>query len=209
MSSTALEKPINLLLKRTMDIMVSILVILLILSWLLPILAIFIKLTSKGPVFFIQQRSGRNNIPFPCVKLRSMYTNVLAHKQQAVDNDPRVTPAGKFIRHYSLDELPQFFNVLAGHMSVVGPRPHMLFHTESYSQQVDTYMSRLNVKPGITGLSQVMGYRGEIKNRAMIANRVRLDLFYIKNWSPCLDLALILKTGRLLVFGDNSKSTQK
>ncbi|MDI9341125.1 MAG: sugar transferase [Sediminibacterium sp.] len=209
MSSTALEKPINLLLKRTMDIMVSIFVILLILSWLLPILAIFIKLSSKGPVFFIQQRSGRNNIPFPCVKLRSMYTNVLAHKQQAVDNDPRVTPAGKFIRHYSLDELPQFFNVLAGHMSVVGPRPHMLFHTESYSQQVDTYMSRLNVKPGITGLSQVMGYRGEIKNRAMIANRVRLDLFYIKKWSPCLDLALILKTGRLLVFGDNSKSTQK
>lgn len=209
MSSTALEKPFNLLLKRTMDIMVSIFVILLILSWLLPILAIFIKLTSKGPVFFIQQRSGRNNIPFPCVKLRSMYTNVLAHKQQAVDNDPRVTPAGKFIRHYSLDELPQFFNVLAGHMSVVGPRPHMLFHTESYSQQVDTYMSRLNVKPGITGLSQVMGYRGEIKNRAMIANRVRLDLFYIKKWSPCLDLALILKTGRLLVFGDNSKSIQK
>lgn len=209
MSSTALEKPFNLLLKRTMDIMVSIFVILLILSWLLPILAIFIKLTSKGPVFFIQQRSGRNNIPFPCVKLRSMYTNVLAHKQQAVDNDPRVTPAGKFIRHYSLDELPQFFNVLAGHMSVVGPRPHMLFHTESYSQQVDTYMSRLNVKPGITGLSQVMGYRGEIKNRAMIANRVRLDLFYIKKWSPFLDLALILKTGRLLVFGDNSKSIQK
>lgn len=209
MSSTALEKPFNLLLKRTMDIMVSILFILLILSWLLPILAIFIKLTSKGPVFFIQQRSGKNNIPFPCIKLRSMYTNTLANKQQAVDNDPRVTPAGKFIRHYSLDELPQFFNVLAGHMSVVGPRPHMLFHTESYSQQVDTYMSRLNVKPGITGLSQVMGYRGEIKNRAMIANRVRLDLFYIKKWSPCLDLALILKTGRLLVFGDNSKSIQK
>lgn len=209
MKSTALEKPVNLLLKRTMDILVSVLVVLLILSWLLPILALFIKLTSKGPVFFMQQRSGKNNVPFSCIKLRSMYVNHEAHKQQAVDNDPRITPAGKFIRHYSLDELPQFFNVLAGHMSIVGPRPHMLFHTESYSQQINTYMSRLNVKPGITGLSQVMGYRGEIKNHAMIANRVRLDLFYIKKWSPGLDLLLILKTGRLLVFGDNSKSAQK
>ncbi len=196
-----LEKTFNIFLKRSMDIIISALVIVLLLSWVLTLLAIFIKLTSKGPVFFIQQRSGKNNTPFACIKLRSMYVNAGANIQQAVENDPRITPAGRFIRKFSLDELPQFFNVLMGHMSIIGPRPHMVFHTENYSQQIDTYMERLTVKPGITGLSQVLGYRGEIKNQAMIANRVRLDIFYIKNWSLLLDTKVALKTVKLIVLG--------
>lgn len=196
-----LERPLNIFLKRSMDIIVSVLVIVLLLSWVLLLLALFIKFTSKGPVFFIQQRSGKNNKPFACIKLRSMYVNAEANTLQAIENDPRITPAGRFIRKFSLDELPQFFNVLMGQMSIIGPRPHMITHTYSYSQQVDTYMERLTVKPGITGLSQVLGYRGEIKNQTMIANRVRLDIFYIKNWSLLLDTKVALKTVKLIVFG--------
>lgn len=130
-----------------------------------------------------------------------MYVNEDAHNQQAIANDPRITLPGKFLRKFSLDELPQFFNVLVGDMSVIGPRPHMIYHTESYSQIVNVYMDRLDVKPGITGLAQVMGYRGEIRNITMIANRVRLDIFYIKNWSVGLDLMIALKTIKLVLFG--------
>ncbi len=130
-----------------------------------------------------------------------MTVNEEANTKQAIENDDRVTYVGRFLRKYSLDELPQFLNVLAGDMSIIGPRPHMIYHTESYAQLVDTYMERLQVKPGITGLSQVMGYRGEIKNTEMIANRVRLDIFYIKNWNLCIDLKIAFKTLKLILFG--------
>lgn len=196
-----LEKPFNAAVKRTADIILSLLVMILVLSWFMPLISLLIKLTSKGPVFFIQARSGKDNKTFNCIKFRSMYVNEDAHSQQAVANDPRITLPGKFLRKFSLDELPQFFNVLVGDMSVIGPRPHMTYHTESYSQVVNVYMNRLDVKPGITGLAQVMGYRGEIKNTAMIANRVKLDIFYIRNWSVGLDLFIAFKTIRLIIFG--------
>ena len=123
-------------------------------------------------------------------------------EKEASKNDPRVTKIGKLMRKTSMDELPQFINVLIGQMSIIGPRPHMLKHTETYSEIVEDYMDRLHVKPGITGLSQVMGYRGEIKNRTMIANRVRLDIFYIKKWSVGLDIKIVFKTIRLILIGD-------
>ena len=202
MAISPLENKINLTLKRSSDLVVSLLVIILLLSWLIPLLALFIKITSRGPLFFIQSRSGKNGVAFNCIKLRSMYVNNDAHSKQALENDSRITSAGKFIRKFSLDELPQFFNVIYGDMSIIGPRPHMLFHTEAYSEIVDDYMNRLHVKPGITGLSQVMGYRGEIKNKMMIANRVRLDIFYIKKWSVGLDIKIVFKTIRLILIGD-------
>ncbi len=200
-SELPLEKPFNSAVKRLIDVTVSLVVMILILSWFMPVISLLIKLTSKGPVFFIQERSGKNNQTFNCIKFRSMFVNEDANSQQAVTNDPRITFAGKFLRKFSLDELPQFFNVLVGDMSVIGPRPHMTYHTESYSQIVNVYMDRLEVKPGITGLAQVMGYRGEIKNTAMIANRVRLDIFYIKKWSMKMDLLIALKTIKLVLFG--------
>jgi putative colanic acid biosysnthesis UDP-glucose lipid carrier transferase len=184
-----------------MDIIFSLLVIVGILSWLLPVISILIKLNSKGPIFFIQLRTGKNNQPFNCIKFRSMLLNAEADVQQAVENDIRVTKFGYILRKFCLDELPQFFNVLLGDMSIIGPRPHMIHHTESYSKIVYDYMSRLTVKPGITGLSQVMGYRGEIKNTQMIANRVRLDIFYIKHWHPLLDITIAFKTIKLILFG--------
>jgi putative colanic acid biosysnthesis UDP-glucose lipid carrier transferase len=200
MKALSLQKHHNQLLKRIMDILVSVIVIVFILLWFIPLIALLIKVSSKGPVFFIQTRTGRHNVSFRCIKLRSMRINEAADVQQAVENDPRVTLPGKFLRKFSLDELPQFINVLLGDMSIIGPRPHMLAHTESYAKQVEGYMDRLSVKPGITGLSQVQGYRGEIKNKRMIANRVRLDVFYIKNWSPFLDAKVALKTIKLMIF---------
>lgn len=185
----------NQYLKRLFDIIFSSLVIIFILSWLLPILALLIKLNSKGPVFFIQERTGLRNNTFKCFKLRSMKVNDLSNLKQAQKNDPRITKLGSFLRKTSLDELPQFFNVLIGNMSVVGPRPHMVKHTEEYSQLVDKYMLRHLVKPGITGLSQVMGYRGETQHDLYLMKmRVRMDRFYIENWSFYLDLKIIYLT---------------
>ena len=194
----------NKLLKRTFDIVLSATILLGILSWLIPVLAIFIKLTSKGPLFFVQPRTGYNNKTFLCWKLRSMHVNVNANTQQAVRSDSRITWIGKFIRKFSLDELPQFYNVLTGDMSIIGPRPHMLRHTEEYSKEVSTYLQRHAIKPGITGLSQVMGYRGEIANKQALNNRVRIDIFYLKKWNMMLDLLIIFRTAKLLVFGDKN-----
>lgn len=196
-----LENKGNLILKRCADLVISSFVIVFLLSWLIPVLAIFIKMSSKGPVFFIQTRSGKDGVPFECIKLRSMHVNEHADKEQALENDSRITWAGRFLRKFCLDELPQFINVLRGEMSVIGPRPHMLYHTETYSELVDEYMDRLGVKPGITGLSQVMGYRGPIVSTDMISNRVRLDIFYIKKWSVGLDFIITFKTMKLILFG--------
>lgn len=189
-----LDNRINKIIKRSFDFSFSILVILLILSWLLPILAVLIKTNSKGYVFFKQKRSGINNDEFWCYKLRTMYVNDESHTKQATKTDSRITPIGRVLRSTSLDELPQFFNVLFGQMSVVGPRPHMLKHTEEYSSLIDKYMVRHLVKPGITGLSQVKGYRGETSSSAEMRNRVKIDIFYLENWTLLLDLKIILKT---------------
>lgn len=196
----------NQFLKRLFDIVFSLLVSVLILSWLIPILALLIKLNSKGPVFFVQERTGLRNKTFKCFKLRSMRVNNLSHLKQADKNDTRITKLGALLRKTSLDELPQFFNVLIGNMSVVGPRPHMVKHTEEYTQLVDKYMLRHLVKPGITGLSQVMGYRGETQHDLYLMKmRVRMDRFYIENWSFYLDLKIIYLT-ILSMFRKNEKA---
>lgn len=191
---TPLDDPFNALLKRAFDILVSSFVIVFIFSWMLPIVAILIKLSSKGPVFFIQKRSGINNKHFNCFKFRSMKQNLEADVRQATQNDPRITKIGSFLRKTSMDELPQFINVLRGDMSIVGPRPHMIKHTEEYSQMVGNFMNRHAIKPGITGLAQVKGFRGEIDDMALLQNRIRLDRFYVNNWSLFFDLKIVLQT---------------
>lgn len=189
------DEATNQFLKRGFDIVFSLTIIVFVLSWLTPLIAILIKLSSKGPVFFLQERSGIRNKSFKCFKFRSMRTDNNAEFKQATKNDSRVTKIGAFLRKTSLDELPQFFNVLIGNMSIVGPRPHPLKLTEEYSQKVDKYMVRHLVKPGITGLSQVMGYRGETQHDLYLMKmRVRMDRFYIDNWSFYLDLKVVYST---------------
>jgi putative colanic acid biosynthesis UDP-glucose lipid carrier transferase len=197
-----LEDSINTVLKRSFDIIFSSLIIIFILSWLTPIIAILIKLESKGPVFFKQSRNGFNYKEFDCYKFRSMMPNIDAHLYQATRGDERVTKIGRFIRKTSIDELPQFFNVLFGDMSVVGPRPHMVSHTNIYAKRIDKFMVRHFVKPGITGLAQISGFRGEIESDKDIIGRVKYDIFYIENWSLLLDLKIITRTFLNAVKGD-------
>ncbi len=197
-----LEESINNVVKRLFDIVFSSMVIILILSWLTPIIAILIKLESKGPVFFKQTRNGFNYKEFDCYKFRSMTPNKDAHLHQATKGDLRVTKIGRFIRKTSIDELPQFFNVLFGDMSVVGPRPHMVSHTNMYAKKIDKFMVRHFVKPGITGLAQISGFRGEIETDKDIIGRVKYDIFYIENWSLLLDLKIIFKTFMNAVKGE-------
>ena len=189
-----LQEPVNKFFKRVFDILFSSFIIVFVLSWLTPILAIFIKLESKGPVFFKQSRNGFNYQEFDCFKFRSMTPNKNAHLHQATKGDHRITKVGAFIRRTSIDELPQFFNVLFGDMSVVGPRPHMVSHTNMYALKVDKFMVRHFVKPGITGLAQTSGFRGEIEADKDIINRVKYDIFYIENWSLLLDIKIIIQT---------------
>lgn len=189
-----LHNPINAFVKRSFDVIFSLVVIFGLLIWLTPLLAILIRMESKGPLFFAQKRSGVDNREFYCYKFRSMAMNRDADKVQAGKNDMRVTRIGKFLRKTSIDELPQFYNVLFGNMSVVGPRPHMLKHTDEFAGKVDKYMVRHFVKPGITGLAQVRGYRGEIEQDSDIQNRIKFDIFYIENWSFLLDLKIVVQT---------------
>ncbi len=189
-----LEKVNNRFKKRALDVVFSGLVILFILSWLYPIIALLIKSQSKGPVLFKQLRSGRNDEPFWCFKFRSMRVNNDSDKRQASKDDDRITPIGKFLRKSSLDELPQFFNVFMGHMSVVGPRPHMISHTEQYKSIVDQFMVRHFLKPGITGWAQVNGFRGETKEDYKMVKRVEHDIWYLENWSAMLDVKIIFMT---------------
>lgn len=199
-----LDNIVNRIMKRTFDIVFSLLIILLIFPWMLPIIAIAIKLTSKGPVFFKQLRSGQNNKSFICYKFRSMYINSNADNLQATKNDSRITSVGKILRKTSLDEVPQFFNVLLGNMSIIGPRPHMLLHTETYSKIVSSFMVRHFVKPGITGLAQVKGFRGETSNPVFMEKRIQHDLWYIENWSFFLDLKIIVLTTLTVLKGDKN-----
>lgn len=189
-----LEIPVNRFIKRSFDIAFSLVVLVFIMSWLTPILALLIKLESKGPVFFKQEREGLVGANFTCYKFRSMRLNTLSDKVHASKNDNRVTKLGAFLRKTSIDESPQFFNVLKGDMSVVGPRPHMGSLAMEYQKEIDNYMERHAVKPGITGLAQVSGYRGEVLKKSDIKNRIRFDIFYIENWSLFLDMKIILNT---------------
>ncbi len=198
-----LDHWLNVSIKRSFDILFSLIVIVGILSWLTPLLAFLIKLESKGPVFFKQKRTGKGNNSFNCWKFRSMTINKDSDHVQATKNDMRITRIGQFIRKTSLDELPQFYNVLLGDMSVVGPRPHMLVHTEKYSKLVQKFMSRHFVKPGITGLAQAKGYRGETKTVMAMQNRVKLDRFYVENWSFIFDLKIIFLTVSTMIKGDD------
>lgn len=190
----ALHDPVNAFIKRTFDLLFSSIVILLILSWLTPLMAILIRMESKGPIFFKQRRHGLDGQEFNCLKFRSMAVNVKTDDLHVKKNDMRVTKVGKFIRATSLDEMPQFYNVFTGQMSIVGPRPHMTSLSEVYMLKADKYMLRHNVKPGITGLAQVSGYRGEVEYDYDIINRVKYDIFYIENWSFLLDLNIIIQT---------------
>lgn len=189
-----LDKTYNKFVKRIFDIVFSTVVIVCIMSWLVPLLAILIKLESKGPVLFKQKRTGINDTEFTCYKFRSMRINEDSHVKQATRSDDRITKIGKFIRRTSLDEFPQFINVFLGNMSIVGPRPHMIKHTELYSKKVNRFMLRHLVKPGITGMAQTHGYRGEIENDRDLINRFKYDLFYLENWSIALDLKIIYLT---------------
>ncbi|WP_073179680.1 exopolysaccharide biosynthesis polyprenyl glycosylphosphotransferase [Cruoricaptor ignavus] len=197
-----LQIPEKAFVKRAFDILFSLFVIIFILSWLTPIIAIIIRAESKGPVFFTQLRSGLDNKPFNCIKFRSMTINKDADLKVATKNDRRVTNFGAFMRKTSIDELPQFFNVLVGDMSVVGPRPHMLSQTEIYSEITDRYMLRHMVKPGITGWAQVTGARGEIFSEKDMQRRVEKDVWYIQNWSFFLDLKIIFLTVYNIFRGD-------
>ena len=192
----------NRALKRLFDIAFSLLVIVFVLSWLIPLLAVLIKCESRGPVFFKQLRSGKNNKPFWCYKFRSMKLNESSNLVQAVKNDARVTKLGAILRKTSIDELPQFFNVLYGSMSIVGPRPHMLSHTDQYRLIVERYMLRLFFKPGITGWAQVNGHRGETKDKEQMRNRVECDIWYIENWSIVRDIDIVYKTFLNAIQGD-------
>ena len=189
-----LSNDFNTILKRTFDIAFSLFIIIFLLSWITPIIGLIIKIESRGPVFFKQTRNGIKFREFTCYKFRSMIENNDADIQQATKNDKRVTKIGKILRKTSLDELPQFFNVLIGNMSVVGPRPHMIRENERYSKSVDKFMVRHFVKPGITGLAQVKGFRGEIETDEDIINRVKYDIYYLENWSLILDLNIVFLT---------------
>lgn len=180
-----------LIAKRLFDVVVSLCVLVGIFSWLFPILYILIRADSRGPIFFVQRRVGFLGRSFPCLKFRTMFVNDEANTKQATDNDPRVTRIGRFLRHSNLDELPQFLNVLAGHMSIVGPRPHMYKDCASFSQVVDAYKFRNLMKPGITGLAQVKGYRGPAQTFDKIFRRYQWDAFYVRNAGFWLDLRIV------------------
>lgn len=198
---TILHEPSIKMIKRIFDIVFSLLIIVFLLSWAFPILALIIKLESRGPVLFKQGRPGLDEEEFYCYKFRSMRINVTTEKE-ASKNDPRVTKIGKFMRKTSMDELPQFINVLFGDMSVVGPRPHLWSQNKSYGNKIKKYMVRHYVKPGITGLAQVKGYRGEIESDEDMINRIKFDVFYIDNWSLILDLKIIVHTVINIIKGE-------
>lgn len=180
--------------KRLIDLLFSLVIILFVLSWLLPILAVLIKLDSRGPVFFRQKRTGCEAKTFDCFKLRTMRVNEKADDLQAAINDPRITRMGKFLRISNLDELPQFINVLLGDMSIVGPRPHMLNDSSKFAELFPGYYNRYLIKPGITGLAQINGFRGPTPNVRSIYKRLQWDLYYVEHATIGIDIRIILLT---------------
>jgi len=200
--SEPLEEVSNRIVKRIFDVIVSFLVIVFILSWLIPIIGLLIYLENPGPIFFKQKRSGYLNKEFNCFKFRSMKVNSESDFKSASKSDSRITKTGAWLRKTSIDELPQFINVFIGDMSIIGPRPHMLSQTETYSDLVKKYMIRHFVKPGISGWAQVMGSRGEIRSLQDMEDRIEKDIWYIHNWSLILDIKIIFLTVYNIVKGD-------
>lgn len=198
-----LQNPLNKLLKRLFDIVMSIL-FLIPTALLLPIIWIVMKIQSPGPIFFKQLRTGLDGKNFYCYKFRSMHVNADADKVQATKDDPRKYPFGNFMRKANIDEFPQFWNVLKGDMSIVGPRPHMLAHTEQYSALIDKYMVRHFVKPGVTGWAQVTGFRGETKELWQMEGRVKRDIWYMEHWSIWLDIRIIWLTVKTIFVHDKN-----
>lgn len=197
----------NFIIKRTFDILFSLIILIFICSWLFPLIAIFIRLDSKGPIFFLQKRYGFHDEVFNCIKFRTMKKNGHSTTKTTEQNDDRITKFGKFLRKTSLDEMPQFINVLKGEMSVVGPRPHMLLVDDYYKLKIGRYSVRSHVKPGVTGLAQVNGLRGDVGDMHLgMQKRILADTFYVKNWSFVLDLVIILKTIFLMIKGDKAAS---
>jgi putative colanic acid biosynthesis UDP-glucose lipid carrier transferase len=199
-----LDDSFNQLIKRFYDVGFSLLMFVFILWWLLPIIAILLLITQGYPILFIQRRNGLNGKEFNCYKFRTMRADKDNNKKPTERDDPRVTKLGKILRKTSLDELPQFFNVLKGEMSVVGPRPHMVSENESYADIIKRYALRHYVKPGITGLAQVKGYRGAIECNKDMEMRIRSDIYYVRNWSFLLDMFIMYRTVRLMIFGDKN-----
>ena len=193
--------PIGMFYKRCFDIVFS-LVACVAIALFIPIIALIIKLQSRGPIFFVQDRTGKYGRTFRCLKFRTMRTNGECNIRQCTKHDPRVFPFGRFLRRTNLDELPQFFNVLMGDMSIVGPRPHMLYHTHYYSKRIPQYMSRHLVRPGITGWAQVTGFRGETRELWQMEGRVRCDMWYINHWSLWLDLRIMVMTVKTIFVRD-------
>ncbi|MFT7234337.1 MAG: putative colanic acid biosynthesis UDP-glucose lipid carrier transferase, partial [Cyclobacteriaceae bacterium] len=189
-----LDNKINQMTKRLFDVLFSGLFIVFVLSWLMPIVGLMIKLESKGPVFFKQLRHGRGNKPFLCWKFRTMVINDESDEKQATKVDIRITKIGAILRKTSIDEIPQFINVFLGDMSVVGPRPHPIKLNEIFQPNIEKFWQRHAVKPGITGLAQAKGFRGETSEFSDMSGRVRLDRFYVKNWSLILDFKIIVLT---------------
>jgi putative colanic acid biosynthesis UDP-glucose lipid carrier transferase len=198
--SEPLNSITNRTLKRFFDILFSLIIVFFIFTWLFPIIAVIIKLTSKGPVFFVQERTGKDGLAFNCFKFRSMTVNADSNNLQATKNDSRVTRFGAFMRKTSIDELPQIINVLLNQMSLVGPRPHMLKHTDEYRVLVDKFMVRHFAKPGVTGWAQINGFRGETKLVKDMENRAAADIWYIENWSFFLDIKIVLSTAWSMIF---------
>ncbi len=188
-----LDSPVNKIIKRLFDIVFSLL-FLGVTALLFPFIYFFIKKQSPGPIFFKQKRTGLDGEDFICYKFRSMHVNKDADKLQATKNDPRKFPFGDFMRKTNIDELPQFYNVFRGDMSIVGPRPHMLAHTEMYSKLISQYMVRHFVKPGVTGWAQVTGFRGETKELWQMEGRVKRDIWYMEHWSIWLDIRIVWLT---------------
>lgn len=184
----------NRLTKRSVDIIFSIIFIMLVFPWLFPIIAVLIKLNSRGPIFFLQKRNKRNGELFTCIKFRSMYSNDDADILPAGKNDRRITTIGRFLRNHYLDELPQFLNVLWGDMSLIGPRPHMVSDNLKFDELIKNYEYRHKVKPGITGLAQIMGYLGPANNVQEMGARVNLDIYYARHWSAKLDMVILFRT---------------
>lgn len=193
----------NRFIKRAFDILFSGFVLLCMLPFL-PIIALIIKIQSPGPLIFKQERTGLNGENFMCYKFRSMHVNKDADKVQATKNDPRKFPFGNFMRKTNIDEFPQFLNVLLGDMSIVGPRPHMVYHTEMYSQVIEKYMVRHFSKPGITGYAQVTGFRGETEELWQMEGRIKKDIWYIENWSVWLDIKIIFLTAWSIIHPDKA-----
>lgn len=189
-----LDSGFNRAIKRCLDIVIATAFIVLLFSWLFPIIAVLIKLSSRGPVFFLQKRNKRNGELFTCIKFRSMYNNADADILPARKNDKRITPTGRFLRDHYLDELPQFLNVLWGDMSVIGPRPHMVSDNVKFDGLIRNYAYRHKVKPGITGLAQVLGYIGHADSLQKMEARVNMDIYYTRHWTAKLDIIILYRT---------------